>query len=131
MRRAAITAVDDHYRRLKKRLSKVNPHDTGTIHRARVALKQFRYAAEIAQPLAGNRLAPQVLRDARNIQSRMGLIQDMEVLGSDLRRWIGKNQSRAAEMERVLEKLQTDRQRAVLRFTEGIGRISSFWKAAG
>jgi CHAD domain-containing protein len=130
MRKAAITAVDDHYRRLNKRLSKVNPYDTGSIHRARVALKQFRYAAEIAQPLAGNRLTPQVLRECRNIQGRMGLIQDMEVLGADLRRWTGKNQSRANAMERVLTKLEADRQHAVLDFTKGIGQISSFWKAA-
>jgi CHAD domain-containing protein len=130
MRKAAITAVDDHYRRLNRRLSKVNPYDTGSIHRARVALKQFRYAAEIAQPLAGNRLTPQVLRECRNIQGRMGLIQDMEVLGADLRRWTGKNQSRANAMERVLTKLETDRQHAVLDFTKGIGQISSFWKAA-
>jgi CHAD domain-containing protein len=130
LRKAAITAVEHDYRRLTKRLSKVRPSDAASIHQARIALKQFRYAAEIAHPLAGNRLTPRVLRETRDIQGRAGLIQDIEVREADLKRWIGKDRSRATKMAAILKKLEADRQRAVLDFTESIGQISSFWKVA-
>lgn len=128
-RDAAIVTVDRHYRRLTKRLSKVSASDMKSIHRARVALKQFRYSAEIARPLAGKRFSPRFFLDLRKIQSHTGRIQDIEVLLADLKRWTGKSQTRGETVKEVVERLEADRQRAALDFTEDIGRISSLWRA--
>jgi len=59
--------------------------DTATIHRTRVAFKKFRYLCELFQPLLPDS-SPTRLRAMRDWQTRMGKIQDVEVLLCEIER---------------------------------------------
>ena len=57
--------------------------DLDTLHRLRVALKQFRYALEAAQALGRDGALARPLARARRWQSRLGALQDLRVLRTD------------------------------------------------
>jgi CHAD domain-containing protein len=69
---AAFTAVVTLHRAVRRR----NP---ATIHRTRIAFKRYRYMAELLRPFLPGVTAELRLRMRRH-QTRMGDIQDMEVL---------------------------------------------------
>ena len=51
VRARLIGAVDRSYENVLHRFARIDPEDTETIHRTRIAFKSFRYAVEIIHPL--------------------------------------------------------------------------------
>jgi CHAD domain-containing protein len=115
MRNAAVEAASAQFERVLRRLSKVDPAEVATIHRVRVALKRFRYAAEVAQPL-DKRIPPRVLEDSRVAQSKLGAIQDLEVLMRDLRRWNSRESGGDPRIEAVLAQLESQHKKHISAF---------------
>jgi CHAD domain-containing protein len=113
---------------------KIRPHDTATIHRARVAFKKYRYAVEILGaflPWADAELSKRM----NNYQTRMGEIQDIEVLLGSIERFAQKGtrgQTRrvhSPEYTTIALVLQNQRQNLILAFLAVAGEISTFWKS--
>jgi CHAD domain-containing protein len=79
MRIHLIEAADRLYENVLHRFARIDPGQTETIHRTRIAFKSFRYAVEIIHPLLG-RYPVQLLKAMNEYQGLMGDIQDMEVM---------------------------------------------------
>ncbi|MGB8213386.1 MAG: CHAD domain-containing protein [Anaerolineales bacterium] len=79
VRSRLIAAVDISYSNVLHRYSKINPEETESIHRTRIAFKSFRYAVEIIHPLL-IRYPVGLLKAMNEFQGLMGDIQDNEVL---------------------------------------------------
>jgi CHAD domain-containing protein len=74
-----ISAVDRSYENVLHCFARIDPQDTETIHRTRIAFKSFRYAVEIIHPLLV-RYPANLLKAMNAYQGWMGAIQDIEVL---------------------------------------------------
>jgi CHAD domain-containing protein len=74
-----VGAVDRSYENVLHRYARIDPQDTETIHRTRIAFKSLRYAIEIIHPLL-TRYPANMLKAMNEYQGWMGDIQDIEVL---------------------------------------------------
>jgi CHAD domain-containing protein len=83
--RPASAALRKVFRRVVKLRRWVRRTDTETIHRMRVAFKQFRYLSELLRPILPG-LTTKQLNRMREYQTLMGDIQDIEVLITGLKR---------------------------------------------
>lgn len=126
VRDAAIGAAARAFVRVVDRYAGINAADTNTIHRLRLAFKKFRYMVEILQPLlplAGKRM----LKSMHDYQTRMGDIQDAEVLMTS----VGAFASQRPHLSRSLMPVQQElsRRRAALidTFIEACGEVFTFW----
>jgi CHAD domain-containing protein len=79
VRARLIGAVDRSYENVLHRYARIDPQDTETIHRTRIAFKSLRYAIEIIHPLLA-RYPTNLLKAMNDYQGLMGCIQDVEVL---------------------------------------------------
>ncbi len=79
VRARMINAVDSAYANVVHRDSRIDPEDTNTIHRTRIAFKSFRYAVEVIHPLLV-RYPDGLMKAMNDYQGWMGDIQDIEVL---------------------------------------------------
>jgi len=88
--RAAVVAtlsspLNAAFRRAATLRKRVRRNDTETIHHTRIAFKTFRYLCELLEPFLPW-LTARRLRDMHAWQTRMGDIQDMEVLLAQMER---------------------------------------------
>ena len=100
--------------------------DPPTIHRLRVAFKMFRYTVEsLAQvrPGTGGRR----LRALHDYQTRMGEIQDIEVLLARAKRFVRKRESAQDALETFEEELRRRRARLVQRFMASLDQLWDCW----
>ncbi|HKG53660.1 MAG TPA: CHAD domain-containing protein, partial [Anaerolineales bacterium] len=74
-----LQAVDDAFLITQQRQRWINPAAATTIHRVRLAFKTFRYMVEVIHPLFYD-FPPENLKRMHEYQSRMGEIQDAEVI---------------------------------------------------
>lgn len=110
---------------LRERLRISQPH---TVHRMRIAFKKFRYKVEALQPFLRNVTVRQ-LKAMDKFQTRMGEIQDIEVLSATVRRFMMQrrvaSRSPLARYYRELQKEKRERTRAFIRDSR---EINSYWK---
>src|SRR5262245_19836263 len=79
--------IDKRYRKVLTLARRIDPGGTTTIHRMRLAFKQFRYTCEVAQPIIRKELSKDRLKHFHSFQTMMGDIQDIEVLSARLLKW--------------------------------------------
>ena len=79
LRLLVLQAVDEAFLTTRQRQNWITPAAASTIHRVRIAFKAFRYMVEIVHPLV-NDFPPENLKRMHEYQSRMGEIQDVEVI---------------------------------------------------
>jgi CHAD domain-containing protein len=118
------------FARVVKLRGQVHRLDTTSIHRTRVAFKNFRYLCELFQPLLPDS-SPARLRAMRDWQTRMGRIQDVEVLLCEIERAVRHGQ---VSLESVKRLHATLAQRLVLlvnRFISTADRLDQFKPQAG
>jgi CHAD domain-containing protein len=96
---------------VEARFAAIDRNSPDTIHRARVALKQLRYAAETLAPVLPS-LTPRRLEQLRRHQARMGRIQDATVLRVTVDKYLTKHEERVVMRDRVRARL--DRRVAML-----------------
>lgn len=110
---------------LRERLRLSQPH---TVHRMRIAFKKFRYKVEALQPFLRNVTVRQ-LKAMDKFQTRMGEIQDIEVLSATVRHFMMQrrvaSRSPLARYYRELQKEKRERTRAFIRDSR---EINSYWK---
>ncbi len=77
--RLAQTALREAYARVQALRRRIRRNAPATLHRTRVAFKRFRYLTELLEPLLPG-LTQERREQMRGCQSRMGDIQDLQVL---------------------------------------------------
>jgi len=74
-----FSAIADAFAEAADRRQSIDPANSQTIHRTRVAFKSFRYMVEAVSPFFTG-LGKRQLRRLGNYQRRMGDLQDLEIL---------------------------------------------------
>ncbi len=125
VRARMITAVDGAYANVLHRYSRIDPRDTNSIHRTRIAFKSFRYAVEVIHPLL-LRYPDGMLKSMNDYQGWMGDIQDIEVLQEMLKAF-GKKHSKA-EMSASMNFVDWQHKKLVEGFLSRKGALQGFWR---
>jgi CHAD domain-containing protein len=92
--------VQDAFERVAALRKKIRRRDTETIHRTRVAFKGYRYLCELLQPLLPGMTTAR-LRLMQEWQTRMGDIQDAEVLLAQIERAVKRGDVRLASVKHL------------------------------
>lgn len=101
---------------------------TTRIHRFRIAFKRFRYTVEALQPLLPG-ASKEMLKAMNSYQTRMGDIQDIEVLIGSVNNF-ARRRSRAAPIQflRLKEYLINRRKELIAQFTASASELDRFWR---
>jgi CHAD domain-containing protein len=127
-RASALRAVDAAFNRVIERKLAIDPSDSPTIHRMRVAFKKFRYMVEALAPML-DRGTSKRLKAMNALQGSMGDIQDAEVLLMSVRTFMRKHgQEGDASLVRVLEELSRRRTVLIEDFLDSAKTVYTFWK---
>lgn len=119
-------AVDDAYQRVRERLDLVDLTRASTIHRVRVAFKNFRYMVELIHPLLDG-YPESHLKAMHDYQSLMGEVQDAEVFLQRLNDYSEdvSFQDLGPARRRYKRRL-TD---SIAAFAEGMQQLHNFWRS--
>jgi len=101
------------FRRLRKRSRRIQDLDDTGLHKARIAAKRARYAAELASPLRG-KPARRFAETAKKFQDLLGEHQDAVVAGERLRHLATLTDRKGATLAagRLIERQDTRKQQA-------------------
>lgn len=101
----------------------------GSIHRFRIAFKQFRYTVEALKPLIPG-VEPRMLKTMGAFQTGMGAIQDCTVLISSVKSHVARQRRLAlAEHKGVMAHLGQQRDQLIRKFISSAGELDAFWRA--
>lgn len=124
-----LLALDDAFARACHLRSLVDPRHIPTIHRARVAFKRFRYMVETVAPnLPG--VSPRLLAALRRYQTRMGDIQDTEVLLHGLHEFLRKADFDPASALALRHEILHRRTRLITAYLRTADQLLRFWPPA-
>jgi len=104
---------------------KIRQTDTRTIHRTRIAFKHFRYLCELLQPLLPG-LTTRQLGQMHAWQTRMGDIQDLEVLLTQIERAVKHEHVRAQSVKRLHAALARKLVLLVKRLVHTVDQLEQF-----
>jgi CHAD domain-containing protein len=125
-RKLLLRALDRAFTGVQRLRRRVNPNNTATIHRTRVAFKRFRYMVEALATML-----PEATKkrraDMQHYQALMGNIQDMEVLLATLRKFFKKNEIKQESARRFHEELLRRRQWFVQTYLDAADQLNDFW----
>ncbi len=98
-----------------------------TIHRARIAFKKFRYTMEALAPLLPG-LGKEQLKAMDAYQTRMGVIQDAEVLGELVQQFAaGRSAASRRKLAAFQRELRMHKQTLIAAYLDANDEIYSFW----
>jgi len=101
---------------------------TNRIHRFRIAFKRFRYTVEALQPLLPG-VTQQVLKAMNRYQTRMGDIQDIEVLIGSVNDFArGRSRASPVQFLRLKEHLMNRRKELIAQFIASANELEGFWR---
>ena len=118
--------MDDAFTRVTQLRSKIDPQDSVTIHRVRVAFKRFRYLVEMLQSMLPGVTARQI-EAMHEYQSMMGEIQDIDTLQGALDEYVSKKKSRPGKHLHFRNYLRKRRAALVRTYLRKADRLDSFW----
>jgi CHAD domain-containing protein len=122
-----IEVVEDTFGRVLNAKNNVVPDNPETIHKVRIAFKNFRYTMEHLQKLIG--VTEENLRKIKTFQTLMGNIQDFQVLYKDLSEFsIKQNQMAAHSFLHILGELGQRNTKLIDRFMKKSYKIDLLWK---
>ena len=124
-RSLAAAALSETFARVVWWRRRVRRNNTRTIHQMRVAFKRFRYMSELLQPILP-RLTKRDLRRMQEYQSRMGDIQDLEVLLAGLREAVAGRCLSPAAMRNLRRELLRRRRGRIDVFLTAIDGLFDF-----
>jgi CHAD domain-containing protein len=105
---------------------RIKPACSATIHRTRIAFKQFRYLVELLQPLLPGVSARQVAAMHR-YQSLMGEIQDLEVLQGALDGYVRKRIDAAPALGPFRREIARQHRALVAQYLARADDLRRFW----
>lgn len=129
-RAEAIRAADAAFNRVIERKLAIDPTDSATIHRMRVAFKKFRYMVEALAPTL-ERVTSKRLKAMNAFQGSMGDIQDAEVLLVSMQAFARKQGPESdASLAHALEELSRRRMALIEDFLGSAETLHTFWQPA-
>lgn len=127
-RTAAQGAAAAAFTRAMFRREQIIPGDPRSLHRFRVAFKKFRYTMEALQPLFSS-VRKKNLKAMDAYQTRLGNIQDAEVLGRRVARYA---LSRPPTIRRALtgyrREQEQEKRKLIAAFLKSADELYGFWK---
>jgi CHAD domain-containing protein len=84
--KAADTALDEHWSKVKKRSKKVKKTYNEATHHLRIALKKLRYAAEFFAPLYPKKKVAPYIKELKTLLNRFGEANDVHGINDTLAR---------------------------------------------
>jgi CHAD domain-containing protein len=123
-----LEAVDNAYLRAMQAYGQVEASQSATIHRLRIVFKKFRYMVEIAHPFLKKYPEPRFER-MHEYQSRMGLIQDIEILLATLADF-GETAASTSDFETVRRYFEKRLAESLSAYLADKDEILAFWRAA-
>lgn len=122
---ALLQIVDDAYETILRRFRRIEPTQPATIHRVRIAFKNFRYMVEIIYPLVPS--FPEInFKSMHDYQDMMGAIQDLEVLLSTFDEFAENDASYdSGPVRRYYQQRHTE---AINTYLEDMHQINTFWR---
>jgi CHAD domain-containing protein len=138
---ALSRAVNTKFSAVRRRVARLAPEDPDSIHRLRIAIKQFRYTAETAASLSQLRLRHRPA--VRALQDQMGEAHDAELLIDRVRKFSpppetsdpategdsGRNAAAAASPA-LIRRLERERDRRVARVVVALRDVDRWWPPA-
>jgi CHAD domain-containing protein len=122
-----LQAADDAYMLTRQRLGLVDLARPVTIHRVRIAFKDFRYTVEIIHPLLKD--FPEAnLKWMHDYQSLMGEVQDSEVFIQTLTDF--SERVTFLDPEPIHRYCDRRHAEAIAAFAEDMNQLQSFWRSA-
>jgi len=125
-------AVDARFAAVRRRVARLQPEKPDSIHRLRIAVKQFRYTAEIAATLSPLRLRHRPA--IRALQDQMGEAHDADLLiervkkFSSLSRFSDAGGDAAGDgSAALLRALERERDRRVARVAAATSEVDQWW----
>jgi len=118
--------LDDAFERVVELRGEIDPQDSVTIHRVRVAFKRFRYLVELLQSMLAGVTAHHI-EAMHEYQSMMGEIQDVETLQGALDEYVSKKKSRLGKHLHFRDYLRKRRAALVRTYLHQADRLDLFW----
>jgi CHAD domain-containing protein len=121
-----LRSVNRAFARTRQLQRRINPRDTQSLHRTRIAFKKFRYMVETLaeySPVSNHEL----LDELRHYQTMMGDIQDTEVLLQTFDKYLGKGKVDPEAAGRLRAELLRRRQWLVQVYLDASGQLLEFW----
>jgi CHAD domain-containing protein len=118
--------LDDTFKRVTELRREIDPQDSVTIHRVRIAFKKFRYLVELLQSMLAGVTARRI-ETMHEYQSMMGEIQDVETLQCALEEYVSKKKSRPGKHLHFRDYLRKRRAALVRTYLHQADRLDSFW----
>jgi CHAD domain-containing protein len=124
-----LRAINKAFTRTSRFKRRIRIDQPKSIHRTRVAFKQFRYMVE----LLADHLNPdeKVLAEMQHYQTMMGDIQDAEVLLQSFDKFVRKKNIRMAAAIQLREDLVRRRQWLIKVYMDAAGQLREFWPIEG
>ena len=124
--RLLAASVDRAFKRTWRLQRRMNPRDTTTIHRTRVAFKKFRYMLETLSDFSPC-VTSELLGELHDYQTMMGRIQDSEVLLQAWDRFRSKQRLEPANMRPFQLELVRRRRELIRNYLKVAARLETFW----
>jgi len=130
---AVRRAVDARFTAVRRRVARLEPSKPDSIHRLRIAVKQFRYTAEIAASLSPLRLRHRPA--IRTLQDQMGEAHDADLLIERAEKFRRSSKSGAMDgagdaSAALIRALERERDRRVARVTATTPGVDHWWPPA-
>jgi CHAD domain-containing protein len=130
--RAALAGVwqvaDFAFAKVVERHHAIDPSNTETIHRFRIAFKKFRYTLEALAPLLPE-LTEEDFEAMNAYQVRLGDIQDIEVLIASIKAYGRRRKKSVGDtLVPVLEELERKRRALIDSFLAAMDDVYKFWR---
>jgi CHAD domain-containing protein len=124
-----IRAISKAFIRTSRFKLRIRTDQPKSIHRTRVAFKQFRYMVELLE----DQLNPdeKVLAEMQHYQTMMGDIQDAEVLLQSFDKFVRKKNIRMAAANQLREDLVRRREWLIKVYMDAAGQLREFWPIEG
>jgi CHAD domain-containing protein len=121
-----IRAVNRAFARTQELRARIDPADTETIHRTRIAFKKFRYMVEALAPCMPG-LTPAIPGAMRAYQALMGNIQDTEVVLAGLDKFARKRKVESQTVQRLRAAIARRRQRQIRTYLTAVDTLDELW----
>jgi len=120
-----MATLDASFESVAVRYRAIDPLEPTTIHRTRVAFKEFRYMAEALQPMLPG-ATDRVVGRMRDYQARMGEIQDATVLRAGLEKYLAKGEEPMPDAARIRAELERRKTALTQAFLNQADELFSF-----
>ncbi len=119
-------SINRAFQRTRLLRKAINPSDTKSIHRTRVAFKKFRYMVEALEDYLPH-VTDNYLDEMRHYQTMMGEIQDVVVLIEAFDKFLSKKEMKPGAASRFRGELVRRRQWLIRTYLDGANQLHDFW----